>query len=210
MKSNFDTAKIDRRLLLKTLAGGGATLISVPTKADPEGVFRFAAAGDVVIVTTDRLVAADPGRPPIADLQRRLDVALGDRKVLDYIAGAPSRRFALSSFTFQPFDTIGYLHFQSDIRLQGQIAAQIFGDDVDHVLPVDYPPFYIATAIEDNREVLSCVLDMINFVTSSTGYDDAPLWRNSGTNLTIFSAANATQKPGELDLIALWPFINKA
>jgi hypothetical protein len=204
MKPNL-MRKINRRRLLTTLTGGGAALIARAANAAPEpSAFRFTSTGDAVIVTGEKLVAADPGRPTIAELQRRLDHALRDHKVRDYIAGAPSRYFALSSVTLKgPFDSIACLTFQSALKLQSQIAGVIFGD-ADDCLATNYTPFYIATAIEDNqREVFGPVMDILAHTTCSAGFwCDAkivsPLW--------IFSAAEAVRRPGALDLIALWPF----
>jgi hypothetical protein len=94
-----------------------------------------------------------------------------------------------------PLDNIAWLNFQSALKLQSQIAGVIFGDDDDY-LAVDYLPFYIASAIEDNkREVLEPVLDMLFYITRSAGF-----WRDANP-----VSASAMCRPGALDLIALWP-----
>jgi hypothetical protein len=200
MKPNLNVVKIDRRRLLTTLAGGGAAFISGAANAAPERMFRFVSPGDAVIVTNAELVATDPGFPRVEELARRLDYALRNRKTLGHVTRAQSRFFALSSVTLNgPFDSAACRAFQTTLARQSEVVSHSFGS-----LAVDDLPFYIATSIEDDRGVLEPVLDVLAYITDTSGF-----WRDAEivSSFDIFCTVNAsTCSSGALDLIALWPF----
>jgi hypothetical protein len=127
MKSNLDVVNIDRRRLLTSLAGGGAALISGSVNASPERRFHFASSGDAVIMTNAELIATDPGLPRVAELARRLDNALRNRKVLDHIAGTQSRFFALGSVTLDSAPDSLILDLQTTLDRQSKFVSRSFG-----------------------------------------------------------------------------------
>jgi hypothetical protein len=100
---------------------------------------------------------------------------------------------------YGPFDSAACLAFQTTLARQSEVVSRSFGS-----LAVDDLPFYIATSIEDDREVLVPVLDVLAYITCASGF-----WRDAEivSSFDIFCTADAgTCRSGALDLIALWPF----
>jgi hypothetical protein len=195
-------SRLSRRRLLTILARGGAARASGAVSAAPERTFRFASPGNSVIVTNPTLLATDPGLPHIEELERRLDLALRNRKILDHIARTKSRAFALSSVTLNGATHSEYLYlrdFQTMLVQQSELASRDFGP-----MAIDDLPAYAATSIDNDVEVIVPVWDVITPYTRSFGF-----WphRKSYSAWEVFCIIDDPHSRfGALDLIVLWPF----
>lgn len=178
-------------------------MVSGVANATPERLVRFASPSNVAIITNTGLIATDPGLPRIGELARRLDQALHEKKVLDHIAKAQSRFFALGSVTLNAASSEQLiLGFQTTLERQSEFVSRNFGP-----LAVDDLPMYTATALHDDRVVFVAVLDTLAYITCKSGF-----WGDAEVvcPLDVFCMADAPRQAdprmsSTLELIALWP-----
>jgi hypothetical protein len=205
---------IDRRRLLTSLATTAA-LPASPLISDgahsKSGLYRLPSPGDTLIFTTAGLIQLDTGlcanksvEACVSELERRLGSALSDQMSFrTFIVGPKTRCFALSSTALTGSRDDLILDFQNGLERQSQFVRANFSP-----FSLDDLPVYIATAIDEHdRGVFEPVLDVLVYITCSSGFwQNAKICRAS----EVFCVAKAADYRANICgphvvLIALWP-----